>query len=83
MLGAMEAVFCLRPGKTISAVGDVLRNHGVAAARMHPGVADASMAQWYLLSGGSDAEQAAAIATLQSHPAVDAALLKPAGEAPA
>lgn len=82
MLAAMEAVICLRPGQTISAVGDVLKRHGVTAARMHPGVADEAMARWYLLGGGSSAKRAAAIEALQAHPAVDAALLKPAGEAP-
>lgn len=78
----MEAVFCLRPGAKLSATQDLMREHGVEAHAMHPGVADQALSRWYRLSGPSDTALAAAIAALQAHPAVDAALLKPEGEPP-
>jgi hypothetical protein len=82
MLWPMEAVICLRPGAKLAETQAVLRRHGVTAEAMHPGVADELLSRWYVLNGPDDAALAAAIEALQSHPAVDAALLKPAGEPP-
>lgn len=78
----MEAVICLRPGATLAEIRAVMRRHGVSAHAMHPGVADETLARWYGLDGPSDAALAAAIQALQSHPAVDAAMIKPEGEPP-
>ncbi len=82
MLHAMEAVMCLRAGAKLAQVRALLRHHQVQAQAMHPGVADEALALWYVLSGPSDEALAGAVKALQAHPAVDAALIKPAGEAP-
>ena len=82
MLRRMEAVISLRAGATLAQIDAVLRQHRVRARPMHPGVADAALAAWYVLEGPGDAALQAAIQALQTHPAVDAAIIKPAGEAP-
>jgi len=78
----MDAVMCLRPGATIKQTQALLKRHKVQASPMHPGVDDAAMSLWYVLSGPGDTALRAVVTALQSHPAVDAAMLKPAGEAP-
>ena len=82
MLQCMEAVISLRDGATLAQIDAVLRQHRVRARPMHPGVADAALAAWYVLDGPSDAALQATIGALQRHLAVDAAMIKPAGEAP-
>ena len=82
MLRRMEAVISLRAGAKLAQIDAVLRRHHVRAQAMHPGVTDAALAAWYVLQGPGDAALQAAIRALQRHPAVDAAMIKPAGEAP-
>lgn len=82
MLITMEAVMCLKAGARLVDVSALMRHHHVQAQAMHPGVADEALARWYVLAGPSDSVLAAAVHALQVHPAVDAALIKPAGEAP-
>lgn len=72
---------CLRESATLADTAALMRKLKVRAKPMHPGVKDAALVRWYSLSG-SAADLAAAVQALQAHPAVDAALLKPEGEAP-
>ena len=82
MLRRMDALMCLRAGATIDETRPLLRRHHVRAVPMHPGTQDRSLALWFALSGPDEASLQAAVQALQVHPAVDAAMLKPAGEAP-
>ena len=82
MLLRMEAVISLRAGATLAQIDAVLRRHRVHARPMHPDVTDAGLAAWYALEGSGDAALQAAVQALQAHPAVDAAMIKPGGEAP-
>jgi hypothetical protein len=78
----MEASLCLREGHQMAELRPLLQRHGVEAAAMHPGVQDAALVAWFVLTAVDAAALAEAVSQLQSHPAVDAAYLKPAGELP-
>ena len=72
---------CLRASATLADTAALMRKHKVRAERLHPGVQDAALARWYVLHGDS-ANLPAAVRALAAHPAVDAAYIKPDGEAP-
>lgn len=78
----MEAVMCLRRGVRLVDMLPLLRRFGVQAVAMHPGVDDPALALWHVLNGPDEQSLRQAVAALQSHPGVDAALVKPSGEAP-
>ena len=82
MLQSMQAVMSLHRNASLADVNALLRAHGATARAMHPGVADEALALWFELSAPSAAALAAVVLALQSHPAVDAAMLKPEGEPP-
>ena len=82
MLADMEAVMCLRSGVRLVDTLPLLRRFGVKAVAMHPGVNDPALALWHVLTGPDEQRLRQAVAALQSHPGVDAALIKPSGEAP-
>lgn len=72
---------CLRASATLADTAALLRKHKVRAEPLHPGVKDAALARWYVLRGGAT-QLAAAVQALAAHAAVDAAYVKPEGEAP-
>lgn len=78
----MEASLCLLSGIPLTQVQPVLQLHSVKAAAMHPGVRDATLTRWFVLTASDEASLSAAVTELQGHPGVEAAYIKPAGEAP-
>jgi len=80
----MDAVLLLNQGFELAAVKAALSAAGARASPMHPGIQDETLARYFELSlDAADGPAAdAVLARLREHPAVDAAYLKPAGEAP-
>ena len=77
----MEALLCVRASATLADTAALMRKLKVRAEPLHPGVKDAALARWHVLRG-DPADLAAAVQALAAHAAVEAAYIKPEGEAP-
>ena len=82
MLGRMEAVVALHPGRRPEALQSWARLAGAQLVASFPGAQDADGQRWYGLHCADTSRLPALVAQLQGHADVEAAYLKPDGAAP-
>lgn len=82
MLPMMDAVLLLKPGCQPHAVRGLVLAAGLSLQPMFAGSTDADSRRWWTIEPADAPALPALLARLAAHADVDAAYLKPAGEAP-